>query len=75
MKLTKEISAVLFTECVDAIVAMKKRSLLQSTQDILVKYGVLADDNFNIVYSLDGTRVDFDKVNPRTEITIERMAE
>lgn len=48
-------------------------NLLQATQDILVKYGVLADDNFNIVYSLDGTRVDFDKVNPRTEITIERM--
>jgi len=40
--------------------------------DILVKYGILADDNINIVASMDGSRVLHDKEKPRTEITIER---
>lgn len=40
--------------------------------DILVKYGVLTDDNFNIVYSMDGSKVLIDKDRPRTEIIITR---
>lgn len=39
--------------------------------DILVKYGVLADDNFKIIVSHNGSTVKVDKANPRTEITIE----
>ena len=39
--------------------------------DILVKYGVLADDNFKIIVSHNGSTVKVDKNNPRTEITIE----
>ena len=46
-------------------------NLLEATHDILVKYGVLADDNANIIYSVDGSRVLYDKENPRTEVTIE----
>lgn len=39
--------------------------------DILVHYGILADDNYNIVAGTDGSRVYVDKNNPRTEIFIE----
>ena len=45
-------------------------NLLESTMDILVKYGVLADDNSNIVVGHDGSRVKYDKERPRTIITI-----
>lgn len=38
--------------------------------DILTSFGVLADDNRDIVYSMDGSEVLYDKDNPRTEITI-----
>lgn len=43
---------------------------LQALLDILVKYGVIADDNYNVVFSVDGSRVGVDKANPRTEVTI-----
>ena len=46
-------------------------NLLEATLDILVKYKVLADDNRNVVYAVDGTRVFYDKKDPRCEITIE----
>lgn len=48
-------------------------NLLESTCDILVKYGVLADDNSNIVVGHDGSRVDYDKDNSRTEIVITQV--
>lgn len=45
-------------------------NLQEATLDVLVKYKVLADDNSNIVVSMDGSRVYYDKDEPRTEITI-----
>lgn len=48
-------------------------NLLEATCDILVKAGVLADDNSRIVAAHDGSRVDYDKQNPRAEIWIEEM--
>ena len=45
-------------------------NLLEATHDILVKYEVLADDNAGIIYSVDGSRVFYDKNNPRTEVEI-----
>jgi Holliday junction resolvase RusA-like endonuclease len=48
-------------------------NLEESTLDILVKYGILADDNSNIVVSMDGSRVLYSKENPRTEIEIELL--
>lgn len=45
-------------------------NLLEAIDDILVNYGVLADDNYKIVFSHDGSRVFYDKENPRTEIYI-----
>lgn len=48
-------------------------NLLEATCDILVKAGVLKDDNSNIVAGHDGSRVKYDKANPRVEITIEKV--
>lgn len=38
--------------------------------DILVEYGILADDCRDIVAAMDGSEVLYDKENPRTEVTI-----
>lgn len=43
---------------------------LQAIQDVLVEAGILADDNRNIVASVDGSAVLYDKASPRTEVTI-----
>ena len=48
-------------------------NLLSATHDVLVKYQVIQDDNSKIVYSVDGSRVFYDKENPRTEIEIEEI--
>lgn len=45
-------------------------NLLEATCDILVDAGVLADDNSNIAAAHNGCRVEYDKKNPRAEITI-----
>lgn len=55
--------------------AVDLTNLLESTDDILVHCGVLADDNCRIIASHDGSRVRYDKQNPRTEITITRFEE
>ena len=46
------------------------QNLVSAAMDVLVKGGVLADDNCQIVYGNDGSRVLFDKDNPRTEVII-----
>lgn len=46
-------------------------NLLSATCDILVAGGVLKDDDCKVVFSQDGSRVYFDKDNPRVEIEIE----
>lgn len=50
-------------------------NLLEATTDVLVKYGIIEDDNYHIVASHDGSRVFYDKENPRTEIIITRLEE
>lgn len=45
-------------------------NLLQSVDDVLTHYDVLADDNCKIVAAHDGSRVFYDKDAPRTEIDI-----
>lgn len=45
-------------------------NLLEATCDILVRAGVLLDDNSAIVASHDGSRVVLDRSKPRVEITI-----
>ena len=48
-------------------------NLIAATCDILVHYKVLEDDNSNIVAAHDGSRVKYDKENPRVEITITEL--
>ena len=48
-------------------------NLLAATCDILVKAGFLEDDNCSIVAGHDGSRVLYDKENPRVEITITEL--
>lgn len=45
-------------------------NLQEAALDVLVKGEVLEDDNCKIVVTMDGSRVSYDKKNPRTEIII-----
>ena len=45
-------------------------NLNQALHDILVKGGVIEDDNSTIIVGTDGSRVHYDKENPRTEVVI-----
>ena len=45
-------------------------NLLAATHDILVKAGVLADDNSRIIRSVDGSRVELDRARPRVEVEV-----
>lgn len=45
-------------------------NLQEATLDVLVAYKIIDDDNSQIVASMDGSRVYYDKENPRTEIEI-----
>lgn len=46
-------------------------NLLEAIDDVMVKAGLLADDDFTIIQSHDGSRVLYDKDNPRTEVYID----
>ena len=50
-------------------------NLMEALHDILVKHKVLADDNSQVIVSVDGSRVLYDKDNPRTEFEIKEMIE
>lgn len=45
-------------------------NMQEAILDVMVKAGLLADDNYSIVQSMDGSRVLYDKSNPRTEVYI-----
>ena len=45
-------------------------NLHEALHDVLVHYKILADDNSKIIVSTDGSRVRYDKDNPRTEVVI-----
>lgn len=48
-------------------------NMLEAVDDIMVKAGLLSDDNYTIIESHDGSRVLYDKKNPRTEVFIEKI--
>jgi Holliday junction resolvase RusA-like endonuclease len=48
-------------------------NLLEAIDDAAVKSGLIADDNRDIIAGHDGSRVFYDKINPRIEITITKM--
>lgn len=66
---------------IKAIYYMKTRrrvditNLHSALHDVLVHYGVIADDNMKIVIGTDGSRVRYDKNNPRTEVEITKSEE
>ena len=47
----------------------------QAICDALVKAGLIADDNHDIVASMDGSRVYYDKNYPRIEVEITKYGE
>lgn len=50
-------------------------NMLEAIDDVMVKHGLLEDDNYSIIVSHDGSRVMYDKANPRTEVYIEEYKE
>lgn len=50
-------------------------NMLESIDDVMVKAELLKDDNYKIIAAHDGSRVLYDKTNPRTEVYIERIEE
>ena len=46
-------------------------NLHSALHDCIVKHGVVKDDNYKIIATTDGSRVEIDRVNPRTEVEIE----
>lgn len=48
-------------------------NLLNAIQDVLVKYQVLEDDNYNIVQSVDGSKIIYQKGVEKTIIEISEV--
>jgi len=70
----KQIDAPVNVKCLFYMPDRRKvdlTNLLEAVDDIMVTAGLLADDNYTIVESHDGSRVLYDKERPRTEIYIE----
>lgn len=73
LKYKKNISTPVNLKCTFYVKDRRKRdivNLLNAIQDILVKYGVIADDNYNIVKSVDGSRIIYEKGREETIIEI-----
>lgn len=73
MKYKKNISTPVNLKCTFFVKDKRKRdivNLINAIQDILVKYGVIADDNYNIVQSVDGSRIIYEKGREETIIEI-----
>ena len=60
-------------KCVFYVKDKRKRdlvNLLNAIQDILVKYNILKDDNYNIITSVNGSKIIYDKQISKTIIEI-----
>ena len=72
-KLEKPIDYSINLKCEFYVCDARKRDIanyIEAIQDILVKYNLIEDDNYNIVASLDGCNMQIDRENPRIEIEI-----
>jgi Holliday junction resolvase RusA-like endonuclease len=75
-KYQSNISYPINLKCTFYVKDKRKRdivNLLNAMQDILVKYNVIADDNYNIVQSVDGSRIIYEKGREETIIEIEEI--
>lgn len=71
------IEAVFYMD-IDYLNKVKKIDLVnleEALLDVLVKYGCIEDDNVRIVRTMNGSRLDYDKSNPRVEVTITEIGE
>lgn len=78
LKRIKRITGMVNLKCVYYMPTRRKVdlvNLLEATCDLLVTCGILEDDNCQIVVSHDGSRVLYDKDNPRTEVEITAVEE
>lgn len=50
-------------------------NMQEALLDAMIKGGVICDDNYTIVRSMDGSRVEYDKEHPRTEVEITLYSE
>lgn len=48
-------------------------NLLEGLCDILVRGEAVADDNWKIVYRVDGSRVEYDKEHPHVHVKLRRL--
>ena len=63
-------------KCLFTVPDRKKRDLTNlenAIADILVKYEILEDDNYNILAGWDGSRIIYEKGKKNIEIIIEKM--
>lgn len=77
-KIESEINYPINLKCVFYMKERRKVDLVNLEEaicDILVKYKILSDDNRDIVATMDGSRVLYDKNNPRTEIEITKISD
>ncbi len=77
-KLDKPIDFPINLCCKFYVCDARKRDIanyLEAIQDILVKYGVLADDNYNIVASLNGCSMEINRDYPHCDIIISKIKE
>ena len=50
-------------------------NLHECLHDVLVNAGILDDDSCRVIIGTDGSRVRYDKENPRTEVEIEEITD
>lgn len=76
-KYRKEIDFPINAKCIFYMKTKRKvdlTNLLNAAMDMLVATKVIKDDNSEIIKSHDGSRVMYDKDNPRVEITLEERS-
>lgn len=75
----QELGQIYYPVNITAVFYVAKRlkydltNLLEAIDDAMVKAGLLADDNRDIIAGHDNSRVFYDKENPRIELTISKM--
>lgn len=77
-RLKKPIDKPINLKCTFIVPDRKKRDLTNlenAIADILVKYGILEDDNYTIIQSWDGSRIIYEKGVSRTIVEIEEIKE
>ena len=73
---TKTIAYPVNIKCIFYVPNRIKRDLTNlenAIADILVKYGILEDDNYNIIAGWDGSRIIYEKDREETIIEISKM--